>query len=122
MRLLPKCGLLLLSLLPVLAASAAETRRVEGLEFDNILVYGSVEVEISQGDAVVLQLRGDEDDLDKQPFFVDDRKTLVLGRSGAEKGDRFGGVKYRLTVVELKHVELFGSGEVYVKPVQVGDF
>ena len=107
-------ALLLLLALPVFASTAAETRRVEGLEFDNILVYGSVEVEVSQGDAVLLQLRGDAASLAKQPFFIDDRRTLVLGRTADSSSDSFTDVKYRLTVVELNHIELVGSGEVYL--------
>lgn len=115
-------ALLLLLALPVLSSTAAETRRVEGLEFDNILVYGSVEVEVSQGDAVLLQLRGDEASLAKQPFFIDDRRTLVLGRTADSSSDRFSDVRYRLTVVELNHIELVGSGEVYLKPAVVEKF
>jgi hypothetical protein len=98
----------------------AETQRVEGLEFERVLVHGSVKVEISQGDETELLMRGDQDQLEKQPFFVKG-DTLVLGKSLKYKRDNFHNVKYKLTVVDLQHLQLNGSGEIYVKPLQTLD-
>ncbi|GAB3278591.1 GIN domain-containing protein [Parahaliea aestuarii] len=97
------------------AASAEETRRVEGLDFDAVMVYGDVEVEISQGDTVELLLRGDREELDLQPFLVDGT-TLLLGGSRESRRADFDGVKFRLTTPTLEHLEVKGSGDVYVQP------
>ena len=113
------CLLMVLTLVIVMPATA-ETRRVEGLEFERVLVHGSVKVEISQGDVVELLMRGDEELLDKQPFFVKG-DTLVLGKSPEHRRQNFSKVKYKLTVADLKHLQLNGSGEVYVKPLQTLD-
>jgi len=113
-----RCFLMVLALVAVPAM--AETQRVEGLEFERVLVHGSVKVEIAQGDVVELLIRGDQDLLDKQPFFVKG-DTLVLGKSPNHKRENFHDVKYKLTVVDLKHLQLNGSGEVYVKPLQTLD-
>ncbi len=103
------------------AASGAQTLRVEGLEFERVLVFGSAQVEVSQGDEPLLLMQGREEDLQKQPFFVKG-DVLVLGRT--QKGARrdFKGLKFKLTVRDLSQVELKGSGEIYVKPLQVRDF
>lgn len=98
----------------------AGTQQVEGLEFERVLVHGNVKVEISQGDTVELVLRGEASDLGKQPFFVDD-DTLVLGHSRNHRSQSFSGVKFKLTVPQLHHLQLKGSGEVYVRPMQIED-
>ncbi|WP_116365420.1 GIN domain-containing protein [Parahaliea mediterranea] len=102
------------------SASGAETRRVEGLAFDAVLVYGDVEVEISQGDTVELLLRGDPEELNLQPFLVDG-STLLLGGSRGDRRADFSGVKFRLTTPTLEHLEVKGSGDVYVQPVTSDD-
>ncbi|MFV0277981.1 MAG: GIN domain-containing protein [Parahaliea sp.] len=97
----------------------AETRRVEGLEFDAVVVYGDVAVEISQSnsESVELLMRGDSAVLDRQPFLVEDR-TLVLGRSRSHPGDDFSGIKFRLRTPALEHLESRGGGEIYVRPLR----
>lgn len=112
--------LCLVALVALALPLQAETRRVEGLEFDAVLVYGDVEVEISQGEPTELQLRGDPEDLDKQPFLVED-DTLVLGYSREHRHESFSGVKFRLVTPRLSHLELKGSGDVYVKPLETGE-
>jgi hypothetical protein len=92
------------------------TRSVEGLEFDSVEVWGSAEVEITQGEEMHLRVRGSSSDLDKEPFFVSDN-VLYLGRSMS--GQRLDShLKYKLTAVELREIALKGSGEIYVKPLQ----
>lgn len=93
--------------------------QVEGLEFSRVLVMGSAEVEISQGEVPELLVRGSESDLDIQPFFVDG-DTLVLGRSKKQHHD-FRDLKFKLVVTDIDHLQLNGSGEVYVKPLTVED-
>jgi hypothetical protein len=111
--------------LPVLVAialplHAQETQRVEGLEFGPVLVYGDVEVKISQGAETELLIRGSAEDLAKQPFLVEDG-SLVLGYSRGNKHADFRGVKFLLTTPSLSHLELKGSGDVYVTPRETGD-
>ncbi|QIB66947.1 GIN domain-containing protein [Kineobactrum salinum] len=104
------CGALLLSL-PTLAA----TQRVAGLEeVDQVHVYGSVEVEISQGAESELLLRGSDASLQRQPFYVRGN-TLVLGRSVEHRNANFSDVKYKLTLPELSRLQLQGSGQVYLR-------
>jgi hypothetical protein len=108
---------------PLAGLSAEETLRVEGLGVDRVLVYGPVEAEISQGDPVLLLIRGDERSLQQQPFFVQGT-TLILGRNeNGERGDQdFSQVKFKLTLPELHSLQLKGSGDVYVRPLEVSDF
>jgi len=107
---------------PLACISGEETLRVEGLAVDSVLVYGPVEAEISQGEPQLLLIRGDEQSLMQQPFFVQGT-TLVLGRSeGEDYNDQdISEVKFKLTLPELRSVQLSGSGDVYVRPLQVSD-
>lgn len=94
----------------------AAARSVEGLEFDSVVVWGSVEVEITQGEAMHLRVRGSSDDLDAEPFFVSDG-ALYLGRSAS--GQRLDShLKYKLTAVDLNKISLKGSGDIYIKPLR----
>ncbi|TXS95226.1 DUF2807 domain-containing protein [Parahaliea maris] len=95
----------------------AETWQVEGLKFDAVIVLGDVDVEISQGDDAELLLRGDQRDIDLHPFILDG-DTLVLGSSREARSRDFSGVKFRLITPKLEHLELKGSGDVYVKPFE----
>ncbi len=101
--------------------AAADTQRVEGLSVDRVIVKGSVEVEISQGDDEVLLIKGSEKQLAKQPFYVDD-DTLILGASRDDRKADFGGVKYKLTLSQLERLQLKGSGEVFVRPMDADEF
>lgn len=100
---------------------SAETQRVEGLSVDRVMVKGSVEVEITQDDDEVLLIRGTEEQLARKPFYVDGG-TLVLGASREARKSDFRGVKYKLSLADLERLELNGSGEVYVKPLETGKF
>ena len=94
----------------------AATRSVEGLEFDSVVVWGSVDVEVTQGDAMHLRVRGSSDDLDAEPFYVSDG-VLFLGRSAS--GERLdSNLKFKLVAVDLHEISLKGSGEIYVKPLR----
>jgi hypothetical protein len=109
-----------LVMLCLAAVATADSRRVEGLEFERIVVKGPVEVEISQGDEVLLQIKGSEKDLEKQPFYIEG-DTLVLGESRKDRKADFDGVKFRLSVTALEHLRLKGSGEVFVRPLESDD-
>ena len=98
-----------------------ETQRVEGISVDRVVVKGSVEVEINQDDDELLLVKGSESQLAKKPFYVDDG-TLVLGVSREDRKANFHGVKFKLSLSELEHVQLKGSGEVYVRPLRTGKF
>lgn len=104
--------LAVLSLAQPLAAE--ETRRVEGLSFDEILVLGDMEVEISQGDTVELQLRGEQEDLNESPFYLKGR-TLVLGKANKYYARESEGIKARITLPTLTELRVDGSGNAYVK-------
>ena len=99
-------------------SQAAEIRSVEGLDFNAVVVWGNAEVEISQQDSPGLKLRGRESQLDRQPFYLRGQ-ILHLGRT--ESGQTADGVQYKVSVVELMQIQLTGSGEVYVRPLQVTD-
>jgi hypothetical protein len=107
---------LALALLLMTASARAETQRVEGLEFQRVEVFGDVQVEIQQGDANELRLRGDSDELAMEPFYVSG-KTLVLGRSNSHPDENFSDIKYKLTLTDLRYLGLKGSSEVYIKPL-----
>lgn len=110
-----RIGLLLAILLQV-QSGQAETQRVEGLEFEQVLVYGNTEVEITQGEQAGLLVRGSSSKLEKEPFYVDG-DTLVLGRSKRHRRAGFSSVQFKLTVAEITHLQLKGSGDIYVKPL-----
>lgn len=94
----------------------AATRSVEGLEFDSVVVWGSAEVEITQGEAMHLRVRGSSEDLDEEPFFVSDN-VLYLGRTAS--GHRLDShLKFKLMAIDLEKIALKGSGEIFVKPLQ----
>ena len=96
----------------------AATQRVEGLSFDRVLVFGGVDVEISQGDRNELKMRGDEEELDLKPFLLDG-ETLVLGRSAGAPGRGFSDVKYKLQLESIEELGVSGSAEVYVKELNL---
>ena len=115
-RILP-AALIFLALATFSALVHAATRAVEGLEFDAVVVWGSVEVEIAQGDEMHLRMRGSEDDLDAAPFHVRDG-VLHLGRTlGNQRLDN--NVKFILKAKDLHKIALKGSGEIFVKPLEV---
>jgi hypothetical protein len=117
--LLPALLFLVLAMLAAVT-SAGEARRVEGLSFDEIDVNGAVTVEVSAGDEPGLQLLGDAEDLDREPFYVDGRR-LVLGRSTEYRRHDFSDVKFRVEVPELRALRLRGTGTVYLKEMRLAD-
>ena len=114
--------LLVFLLAPLSGAAGEDTLRVDNLAVDSVLVYGPVEVEISQGEPTLLLVRGDQQRLQQQPFFVEGT-TLVLGKSQDEsRSDRNASeTKFKLALPVLRSVQLIGSGDVYIKPLQVDD-
>lgn len=107
---------LFFSMVSALASAAVVT--VEGLEFSNVQLLGSSELEITQGEPNTLKVRGDEADLDPAPFVLEG-DTLRLGVNS--RGNAVGGVKFKLTASNLEELLLEGSGAVFVKPIVVGD-
>ena len=107
--------LLLAGSLVALQALAADTRRVEGLDFDAIAVLGSVAVEIEQGPATVLKMRGSAEDLDRGPFHLRGDR-LVLGANPQHRRHDFSDVKFRVELPRLRLLQLQGSGDVYLRP------
>ena len=104
-------------------AGSSETRRFENLDLSNvdeIYVLGSAEVEISQGTDTDFQVRGEEDDLAKEPFFVK-RNTLVLGKSCSGRNSKYDDLRFRIVVPHLQELRVEGSGEAYVKPFKLKD-
>lgn len=100
------------------ALAHADTRSVEGFDIDRVILRGSDELKISFGDSNRLLVKGDEEDLDKQPFYVRGR-TLVLGYT--DKGRKVRGVKYLLEVEQLEYIELQGSGTIWVEPLETDE-
>ena len=100
------------------AAVNADVARVEALEFSRVQLVGSGELEITQGEANTLKIRGDGDDLDLPPFVVQG-DMLRLGVS--PQGNSVSDVQFKLTVTDLAELLLAGSGDVFVKPLDVGD-
>jgi hypothetical protein len=96
----------------------ADVTRVEALEFKRVQLLGANELEITQGEVNAMKIRGDADDL-KPPPFVVQGDTLRLGVTAG--GDTVSDVKYKLSVTAVTEILLEGSGDVYVKPLTVGD-
>lgn len=107
-------GVLAFSAFSPQIAAEDETRRVEGLDFDEIVVLGSAEVEISQGDELSLQLRGPAKYLDSEPFYVK-RDTLVLGARKRD-GKKDSRLRFRIVMPDLRELNVNGPGKVYIKP------
>lgn len=95
-----------------------ETLKVTDLDIDSVWITGSGELEISQGEKTELLLRGDQDDLDKVPYYTRGN-TLVLGASREHKKASFSGVKFKLTVPRLEEARVSGSGDMYIQPLEV---
>jgi len=123
---LPTTALLLLAALLLalprlaLAADSAEVRRVDGLDVDQVIVHGSSQVEITQGDSPELLVRAAASKLEPPPFHVRGR-TLVMGLPAGVNPATVPGVKYKLTLPTLARVELLGSGEVFVRAFATPD-
>ena len=93
----------------------ADTRAVEGFDIDKVILRGSDELKVTFGDTNRLLVKGDEKDLDREPFYVRG-STLRLGYT--DRGRSVRGVKYLLEVKDLDGIELEGSGDIWVDPVQ----
>ena len=100
------------------ALAHAETRSVEGFDIDTVVLRGSDELKIEWSDANRLLVKGDQKDLDRQPFYVRG-KTLYLGYTEGRK--RVKGVKYLLEANSLKEIELEGSGAIWVEPLETDE-
>jgi len=95
-------------------AAADEVRRVEGLDFDRVLVVGDITVEVRQGDRCGLELRGDREDLDQDPFYVS-RGRLILGKTRGLINRAGDGIRFRVVLPDLRELEVAGSGVAYVR-------
>jgi hypothetical protein len=100
------------------AIAHAETRAVEGLEFDKVVLWGSSKLEITQAEVNHLRVKGKEKDLDREPFYVVGN-TLYLGR--VPDGQRVGKMQFKLNAQRLSGIALKGSGEIYAKPLSIDD-
>lgn len=111
--------LLLYSFALLLALPAqSETRRVQGLDgIQRVQVFGAVEVEIQQDAAAELLFRGKEGRLSPPPFYRSG-DTLVLGRSAEAPERNIGGIKYRLSLPSLEALQVLGSADVYLRPLE----
>lgn len=107
------CAALLLAL-----PAQAETRRVQGLDgIQRVQVFGAVEVEIQQDAAAELLFRGKEGRLSPPPFYRSG-DTLVLGRSAEAPERNIGGIQYRLSLPSLEALQVLGSADVYLRPLE----
>ncbi|MEE4145619.1 MAG: DUF2807 domain-containing protein, partial [Halieaceae bacterium] len=100
------------------AVAHADITRVESLEFSRVQLLGSNELEITQGDANTLKIRGDKDDLNPPPFVVQG-DMLRLGVTA--QGDLVDDIKFKLSAANITQILLKGSGDVFVKPLSVDD-
>ncbi len=97
------------------AIAQADTRSVEGFDIDRVVLRGSDELKVTFGEANRLLVKGDSDDLDREPFYVRG-STLKLGYT--DNGRKVRNVKYLLEIEDLDQVVLQGSGEVWIDPVE----
>ncbi len=101
------------------SAAAADIQRVSELSFERVVLHGGAKLEVRQGAQSELAIKGSEKALEKRVFYLDG-DTLVLGRGGKRRPE-VSGVDFKLTVEELTHLKLMGSGDIYVKPLEVAD-
>jgi hypothetical protein len=97
-----------------------EVRRVTGLDFGGVVLIGDIEVEIRQGPTCELELRGDRDDLEKEPFYLS-RDRLVLGRSRGGDTRLGDDLRFRVVLPELRELQVKGSGKAYVREFEAPD-
>ncbi len=97
------------------AIAHADTRSVEGFDIDRVVLRGSDELKVTFGGANRLLVKGDSDDLDREPFYVRG-STLKLGYT--DSGRKVRNVKYLLEVKDLDQVVLQGAGDVWIDPVE----
>ncbi|MCB1699373.1 MAG: DUF2807 domain-containing protein [Pseudomonadales bacterium] len=99
-------------------AASAEVISVESLQFSRVQLLGSNELEVTQGEANALKIRGDSDDLEPPPFVVEgDMLRLGIRADGESVRD----LQFKLTVTDIRELQLKGSGEAFVKPLAVDD-
>lgn len=100
------------------AAAIADVTRVDALQFSKVQLVGSNELEITQGEANTLRIRGDKGDLNPPPFVVQG-DMLRLGVTA--EGDTVSDLKFKLSANGVTQILLKGSGDVFVKPLSAGD-
>ncbi|MFT6365477.1 MAG: hypothetical protein ACJARI_000922 [Bacteroidia bacterium] len=112
---------MLLSLASILLAHAAgaDVQRVSDLSFERVVLHGAGKLQVRQGVQPILTIKGDDEELDKGAFYLDG-DTLFLGRGGKMRSN-VSGVDFMLTVEKLTHLKLLGTGNIYVKPLEVED-
>jgi hypothetical protein len=99
-------------------ANAGTVNTVDGLDINRVELLGNNELQLSQGDETSMQYRSKKDNTKRPPFSVHG-KTLRLGVD--EKGNRVNQVKYKVTVTELESLLVKGSGEAYIRPLDMED-
>lgn len=100
------------------AVARAEVISVEQLTFSRLQLLGSNELEVTQTDENTLKIRGDSDDLSPPPFVLQG-DMLLLGITAS--GDVVKDVKFKLTATGFTELLLQGPGDMFVKPLDVGD-
>lgn len=110
---------LFLSCILLAQTASADVQRISDLSFERVVLHGSAKLEIRQGERPELAIRGREAALERKVFYLNG-DTLVLGRGGRMRSDA-SGVDFKLTVNKLSHLKLVGSGDLYVKPLEVED-
>jgi hypothetical protein len=100
------------------ALAQADTRSVEGFDIHAVILRGSDELKIKWADDNRLLVKGDQDDLDRNPFYVRG-KTLYLGYT--ESGKSVRGIKYLLETNTLRSIKLQGSGTIWMAPLETGE-
>ncbi len=108
-------ALLFLACAGLSALAHADTRSVEGFDVNRVVLRGSDELKVTLGDANRLLVKGDSDDLDREPFYVRG-STLKLGYT--DSGRKVRNVKYLLEVEDLDQIVLQGSGDIWVDPIE----
>ncbi len=94
----------------------ADISSVDGLDINGVELVGHNELQLSQGDTTTLKYRSGKREFKRPPFSIRG-KVLRLGVD--ENGHEVRNVKFKLTVQDLEYLQVNGSGEAYVRPLEL---
>lgn len=94
----------------------ADISSVDGLDIHGVELVAHNELQLSQGDRTTLQYRAGKQELKRPPFSI---RGKVLRLGADEGGHKVSNVKFKLTVQDLQYLLVEGSGEAYVRPLQL---